>query len=219
MIELCIIIVHFNTPELLIKCLYSLKEIDIENYKVVIVDNCSNNTDFQAFKKMFPTYHFILLEKNFGFSYANNCAIRLFDAHNYLLLNPDTELIDNRISKVLLRLEMNDVGILGCNLLNPDYTNQPSTGSFPNNFSLFINFSGLKYFKNTWVFKQMRPLLYLIDKKKFERQNPVFNKEKFVDVVWGAFFLVKKDVFDKIGLLDEEFSWEVKKVSFVIELS
>ena len=205
MIDLCIIIVHFNTPELLNKCLLSLKEIDVENYKVVIVDNNSYDTDLQVFKKLFPTYHFILLERNYGFSYANNYAIRLFNARNYLLLNPDTELIDKRLSKVLLRLEMNDVGILGCNLLNPDYTNQPSTCSFPNNFSLFINFSGIKYFKNTWFFKQIRPLFYLIDKSRFERQSPIFNKEKFVDVVWGAFFLVKKDVFDKIGLLDEEF--------------
>lgn len=187
------------------RCLSSISSIDIKNYKVVIVDNNSNNTDFDNLKSKFPQYHFIQLARNYGFAYANNYAIRMYNAEYYLLLNPDTEFIDSNLSKVINRISKEDVGILGCRLLNPDYTFQPSTGSFPSNINLFINFSGLKYFKNNFFFKIIGKLLFLIDKKQFERQNNDYFTERYVDVVWGAFFLVKKEVFDRIGLLDENF--------------
>lgn len=205
--KLAIIIVHYNTPYFLDECLNSLLEQSLDvKHQIIVIDNKSKGLDIDCLSKKYPEVVFKILNQNYGFSKANNIGIKLIDADFYLLLNPDTKFINKKIGNVIERLERErELGIIGCKLLNPDGTNQNSIGTFPRLFRIFANFSGLNYIAHTnnieKIIRKLQPIL----SKSFIRFDSDFNNERYVEMVWGAFFLIKKEVFDKVGLLDEEF--------------
>ena len=99
---LSIVIVHYNTPVELIKCLRSVTQYlgDI-NFEVIVVDNCSVDRTIENFKKEFPWVGFYFMKENLGYAKANNFAVNKSTGDFILLLNPDTELIEDCISPML----------------------------------------------------------------------------------------------------------------------
>lgn len=210
-IDLSIIIVSWNVKDLLKMCLDSIyKNSQNINFKIFVIDNASSDNTIQMIKEEFPLVYLIENQKNLGFAKANNEVIRFIlsdperpraclDNHYVLLLNPDTELVDNSLEKMISFMDAHpNCGILGPKLLNPDLTLQRSCRKFPGLLDqLFIQFKFYNFFpeKIKWVREY-----YMLD---FDHL-----KIREVDQVMGSAMLIRKEVFDKIGLFDEKF-WSV----------
>lgn len=203
--KLSIIIVNFNTKDLLRDCLNSiihsipclagrqaLNHPLSSNYEVIVVDNASSDESVKMLKKEFPQVKLIKNKRNLGFSKANNQGINKARGEYILLLNSDTEIVNNALKELVDFAESkNDLGMAGPKLLNPDGRPQPSTAPF---YTLPVAF------------------LSLFGGDRFLRRSPV--KTTPVDWVSGACFLIKKAIIDKIGLLDEKFFMYAEEMEY-----
>jgi len=156
---------------------------------VIVVDNDSSDDSVEAIEKEFPKVKLIKNEKNVGFARANNQAIKESKGKYVLLLNPDTIILNQAIEKMVSFMEKNKkIGILGPKIVNKDNSIQVSCYRFDSISTLFST--------NIFFNKLGRGYTY----KNFD-----FNYIKKVDVVSGACFLIRKEVIENIGLLDEDF--------------
>lgn len=215
MIDLSVVIVSYNTKELLRECLSSLYN-SLESVKitlqseVIVVDNASRDGSIKAVKEQFPNVIIIQNLKNFGFGSANNQGINKSKGRFILLLNSDTKLYENTIENALLEIKTrDDVGVLGCKLLNPDNTIQQSCGYTPNMLRVF-----------TWMFFIDRlPIVDLIISPYHLRNPSFYNNQREVDWVTGAFFLIRKQAINRcLELFDPKVFMYVEEVEFCYRL-
>ena len=194
--KLSIIIVNYNAGRTLGTCLSSIaRETKDISYEVILVDNCSTDGSVEVVEKDFPDVKLIRNSENRGFAAANNIAVRNSAGEFILLLNPDTEILDGAIQKTVAFMESNPrVGVAGCKLLYPDRTLQPSVRPFPSVSGAFL---------------EATFLYLLIPSKKVVRRRGIPNfdssREAEVDWVIGAYFMMRRSVVERIGLLDEQF--------------
>ena len=195
--RLSIIIVNFNVKYFLEQCLISVKTSSKKiKTEVFIVDNNSTDGSCKMIKDKFPDFHLIRNKKNLGFSKANNQAIKKASGKYILLLNPDTILEEDTLIKCLNFMKKNDdAGSLGVKMIDGNGKFLPeSKRSFPKPMIAFYKIFGLsRLFPNSKIFGKYH--LSFLDKNKIHE----------VDVLSGAFLLIKHAVFKKIGLLDEQF--------------
>ncbi|MBT3384591.1 MAG: glycosyltransferase [Prolixibacteraceae bacterium] len=195
--ELSVIIVNYNVKHFLEQCLHSvLKASKNISAEIFVVDNNSVDGSTQLILEKFPGINFIENKENVGFSKANNQAARIAQGKYILLLNPDTVVEENTFSKVISFMEKHpDAGGLGVKMID-------GTGNF-----LPESKRGLP---TPWVaFYKMSGISRLFPKsKKFGKYHLSYlneNKIHEVDVLAGAFMLLRKSALDKVGLLDETF--------------
>ena len=194
--DLSIVIVSWKVKKLLEECLNSIfnqtKEI---TYEVWVVDNFSQDGTVEMVKEKFPQVHLIANPKNLGFAKANNQAIRLAKGKFILLLNPDTKILDNALEKIVHFMEENpNCGVVGGKLLNPDGSLQPSVRRFPR----FLD-QALILLKIHHFLPNLPPL------RAYLAKNFDYDKKQEVDQIMGAFFLIRREVIEEVGLLDENF--------------
>lgn len=185
---LSVIIVNFNTQDLLKNCLTSIYQyIDILEDEVIVVDNASQDDSVEMVKKKFPAVKLIINQKNLGFAKANNQALRQAQGEYCLLLNSDTQVKSGALEK-LVRFANDhlEVGVVGAKLLNPDGSIQPSVYHFP---------SIWRAIKEYW----------LGQKGIYEKYAPAVSGAVEVEAVVGAAILIPKRVFDQVGLLNEQY--------------
>ncbi len=132
--DLSVVIVSFNTRDLLAVCLdhliASLPEFDTQ---VIVVDNGSSDGSPDLVRECYPSVNLIESHQNLGFAGANNRGIRAADAPFVLLLNSDAFINSDAISSALRVLaNQPDVGMVGVKILNPDGSVQANDGKFPN---------------------------------------------------------------------------------------
>ena len=135
MIDVSIIIVNYNTKELLKSCINSIyaqtKEV---TYEIIISDNGSKDGSIEMLKETFPEVKLIENNKNLGFGTANNRALEIAQGKYIFYLNSDTILLNNAIKLFFDYFNLNDdgnLGAIGAMLLNPDNTFTYSGGAFP----------------------------------------------------------------------------------------
>jgi N-acetylglucosaminyl-diphospho-decaprenol L-rhamnosyltransferase len=191
--KLSVIIVNYNVTQLLRNCLLSIqkyiKEVDSE---VIVIDNASTDSSWSDLIPEFPNVRFISSEINGGFSKANNQAIQTAIGEYVLLLNPDTEL-EGFYMKDLLDFadSCSDFGCLGVRMHDAEGNFLPeSKRSVPDMFNSFE-----KLFTN---FKKN-------NSKSYYRNDLEEEAVAEVDVLTGAFLLAKKEVYQRIGGLDEAY--------------
>jgi len=189
--DLSIIIVNWNTKDLLLHCLDSLyqgaKGIEKE---IFVVDNSSSDGSGTAVREIFPGVRLIENRVNMGFAKANNQAVSLSSGEYLLLLNPDTQVKDEAISKMLSFMKAYaKAGLVGAQLLNADGSKQNSIANFPSLATELFNKSVLR-----WLFPDKFP------GKETDYAGPVE-----VDSVIGACMLVRREAVEQVGLLDEEY--------------
>ncbi len=196
-LKLSIIIVNYNVKYFLEQCLYSVrnacKNLSVE---VFVVDNNSVDGSIALVKEKFPEVTLIANKSNTGFAVANNQAIRLAKGQYVLLLNPDTVVQEDTFDKCLSFMDEHlDAGGLGIKMVDGKGNFLPeSKRGLPTPAVAFYKIFGLaKLFPNSKKFGQYH-LTYLNK-----------NQNHSVDVLSGAFMLMRKNVLDKIGLLDETF--------------
>ncbi len=195
--DVSIIIVNYNVKYFLSQCLKSLesarKAMSIE---IFVVDNHSSDDSIEYLKPLFPYVHFIENKENTGFSRANNQAIKLAKGKYILLLNPDTIVGENTLQNVCLYMdEHSKTGGVGVKMINGKGLFLPeSKRGFPSPWNSFCKMFGLsRLFPYSGIFAKYH--VKYLDKEKIHQ----------VEVLAGAFMMMRKETLDKIGLLDEDF--------------
>ncbi len=191
MVDLSIIIVNWNTKELLLPCVRSACEsAQGISREVIIVDNGSRDGSGNEVKKTFSFIHLVENEKNLGFAKAVNQGLQKASGRYVLLLNPDTQVKEKAIEELVSFMETHSrAGISGVQLLNSDGSKQNSIANFPSLGTELLNKSLLR-----WLFP-----------KKFPGKEKDYPEPIEVDSVIGACMMVRRDALDQVGLLDEDY--------------
>jgi N-acetylglucosaminyl-diphospho-decaprenol L-rhamnosyltransferase len=196
-LDLSVVIVSWNTNDLLRGCLTSLYHSEGDfSFETVVVDNCSSDGSADMVREEFPQVRLIESEINGGYAYANNQGLRCFQARYYLLLNPDTVLPPDALHRMLEFLDSRpEVGIAGPKLVMADgELDMACRRSFPTPENSFYKLFGLsRLFPNSERFGRYN-LTYLDPDQVAE-----------VDSVVGAFMMVRREVVEEVGCLDEQY--------------
>ncbi len=195
--ELSIIIVNYNVKHFLEQCLHSVykasKKVECE---VFVVDNNSVDGSVELIREKFPHAKLIANNKNVGFSRANNQAIKEANGKYILLLNPDTVVEEDTFEKTVAFMDTHaDAGGLGVKMIDGKGNFLPeSKRGLPTPWVAFYKMFGLsRIFPRSTKFGKYH-LFYLDENHLHE-----------VDVLAGAFMLLRREALDKVGLLDETF--------------
>ncbi|HOY37884.1 MAG: glycosyltransferase [Bacteroidales bacterium] len=195
--KLSVIIVNYNVKHFLEQCLHSVfSAIGSIDAEVTVVDNNSVDGSCALVKDKFPTVKLITNKKNYGFSYANNQAIKQAQGEYILLLNPDTVVQENTFTAVIGFMDSHsDAGGLGVKMIDGKGRFLPeSKRGLPTPAVAFYKIFGLsKLFPKSERFGRYH--LSNLDKEKIHK----------VDVLSGAFMLLRHSVLKTIGLLDEDY--------------
>jgi GT2 family glycosyltransferase len=195
--KLSIVIVNYNVRYFLEQCLYSVRRaIEGMDAEIFVVDNNSVDGSVKMVREKFPEAIVIDNKENLGFSKANNQAIRKSKGEYVLLLNPDTVVEDDTFLKVVAFMDEHpDAGGLGVKMIDGKGNFLPeSKRGLPTPSVAFYKIFGLsKFFPKSTIFGKYH-LGYLDNDKVNE-----------VEILSGAFMLLRKSVLDKTGLLDESF--------------
>ena len=195
--DISVIIVNYNVREFLSNALTSLgKSLEGFQSEIFVVDNASDDGSLEVIAKNFPHVHLIANTSNRGFAKANNQALVHTQGKYLLLINPDTLVQENTVRALVTFFETHeDAGMAGCKILNPDGTLQLACRrSFPTPWIAFTKTFGLSaLFPQSKLFAQYN-LTYLDPEGTYE-----------VDAISGSFMMVRREVYEKIGGLDETF--------------
>ena len=211
MMDLTIALVSYNTRNLLKNCLDSVygKTAGLE-FEVIVVDNASADGTLEMLEREFPQVRIIGNRQNLGFARANNQAIEQSKGRYLLLLNPDTLFKSGSLHKVITFMDdHSEVGALGCKILHPDGTIQPSNDNFPGLFTeLFRVVQLRRLVRNPKMRARIgREWGKILGRTLGGYLRLYWDTERIREVDWvtGAFFLVRKETMQDIGLLDEDF--------------
>jgi GT2 family glycosyltransferase len=195
--KLSIVIVNYNVRYFLEQCLHSVrKAISGLDAEVFVVDNNSVDGSVEMLDEKFPEIITIANKENLGFSSANNQAIRLAKGEYVLLLNPDTVVEDDTFHKILEFMDSHpEAGGLGVKMVDGKGKFLPeSKRGLPTPAVAFYKIFGLsRLFPKSRIFGKYH--LGFLDNEKTHQ----------VEILSGAFMLLRKSVLDKTGLLDETF--------------
>lgn len=188
------------------------------NFEIIVLDNASTERDAGEFKNRFPNIHLIQSETNLGFAKGNNLAIQSCKGEVLLLLNSDTELLENSISICYNDLiKEKETGVITCQLISSGNSTQHNCQSFPS------------YWK--YLFEKSR-LHKLVSKKTKSTylQGHYWNYTEagYPDWVWGTFFMFKKKVLEALPLQqlyddyfmyveDMKWCWDIRKAGYSIK--
>jgi GT2 family glycosyltransferase len=206
--QLAVVLLNFRTPDLVVQCLESLVgQVDPSLARVVVVDNHSEDGSAEAIRASIKANHWLdrvhLLEsgRNGGFSAGNNFGIRRIQAEHYLLLNSDTFLREGALSELIKAAHQHpEVSMFSPRLEWPDATPQKSVFTFHSPPSELIHSA------NTGI----------VD-RAFSRFIVAREVAKLpTKCEWTSFacVLVRRSLFDKIGLLDEGYFMYFEDVDF-----
>jgi len=194
--ELSIICVNWNSVDCLRECIATVKEYTTGiDYEIIVVDNASPQGGVEALEREFPWIKLIKSDKNLGFAGANNVGCRASEGEYLLLLNPDTKLIAPSINIMLEHMRgLPDAGIVGCKLLNSDHSVQLSSiQRFPTILNQAID---AEYLRLRWPHCPLWAIAPLFsDKVNVLR----------VDVIPGACMLLRRTVFEEVGMYSEDY--------------
>lgn len=208
MIDLAIIIINYKTPHLTGNVLQSLSgELDITTMKVVIVDNNSRDDSLEILEEWISYNHadswvrLIASDINTGFSKGNNIGIQSVKAKNYLLLNSDTIVRPGAVHLLLETAENHhEAGLISPRLEWEDGTPQESCFRFHTPVSELINSASTGVVTKAF--------------SKYVVAHPVKNEPDYYQWTSFACVLIKSEVIEQIGLLDDEFFMYFEDVEF-----
>jgi len=203
-LDLSIVIVSYNGREHLRRCLESLAAHPpgVER-EVIVVDNDSRDGSAPMVASEFPDVRLLRMPRNLGFAAGANRGAREASGEAVVLLNPDSEIETDPFAPMLTYLrEHEDAGIVAPRLLNPDRSLQLSCRSFPT-FSVAL-------------FNRYSLLTRLFPRNRYSKQYLLsdWQHDSTCDVDWvsGACLMVRRSLFEQIGLLDEGYFMYIEDV-------
>ncbi|MBZ0179707.1 MAG: glycosyltransferase family 2 protein [Melioribacteraceae bacterium] len=196
-IQLSVIIVSYNSFNILKRCLKSLYEFTSGiSFEVIIVDNASSEGDISKIIVDFSNIRVIKNEYNIGFAAANNKGLNIAEGKYILFLNNDVIFKENTLQKILLFLESSNDSrmLIGCRLLNDDGSIQISIDRFDSIWNtLTTSFFLYTFFPKSKVFN------------RYYENFSELKDPKSVHIIKGAFILSNKKFIDDLGGFDERF--------------
>jgi N-acetylglucosaminyl-diphospho-decaprenol L-rhamnosyltransferase len=192
--DLSIVIVSWNVRALLADCLESIRTGDGLSVEVIVVDSDSGDGTPDMVRDRFPAVQLVEPGSNVGFTKGNNIGIQASQGRFVLLLNPDTRVLGGALEKMVGYMDDHEKdGALGPQLLNDDMTVQSSRRRFPTLKTAF--------FESTWL-QPYAPRKVLDDYYMRDHQDDRISP---VDWVQGAALLVRREVIEQVGPMDEGF--------------
>lgn len=191
-----IVIVNWNTRDLLEQCLSSILTFSpAEPIEIIVVDNASSDQSAEMVEQRFPSLKLIRTERNLGYAAGNNLGIRASSGDLVLTLNPDTRFFDDSLSRAAAELRnLPTCDVLAIKLLNEDGTHQRSVRGFPTPANICFEICGLG------ALFPMSKLFGAYRQSWFD-----YTKSQAAEQPMGTFLLFRKEMLDKTGLFDEQF--------------
>jgi GT2 family glycosyltransferase len=186
--KISIVIVSYNVCRLLDECLQSVQRaLESIEGEVFVVDNASVDKTVETLRPRYPWVHFIANDENLGFARANNCAIRRSDSDYVLLLNPDTVVRDDTLHQCLLFMDAHpEAGGAGVRMLNREGRPAPeSRRAIPTPWVSLLKMLGFT--------------------SRYYMSHLPWDEPCQIEVISGAFCLLRRKALDAVGLLDEDF--------------
>ncbi|TSA11181.1 MAG: glycosyltransferase family 2 protein [Deltaproteobacteria bacterium] len=202
--DISIIIVNWNTKDLLRNCLNSIYQtVQNISFEIIVVDNASHDGSVAMLREEFPQVTIIENTTNLGFGAANNQAISIMKGRYALLLNTDTILTKDAVYELFSFMEAHPDAATACGqLLNADGSKQNSIASFPTLWTLFLNTSLLEY---------LLPKSY--PSKRYDYKWPIE-----VDSGIGACLMVRKQAIDEVGMFDERYFFFFEETDWALQM-
>ena len=191
--DLAIVIVNWNSAKYLFECLPSFSGgAGTLKADVILVDNASTTDDLDRLAAAFPFVRLVRNETNIGFARANNLGFRMSDAPYLLFLNPDTRVEEGALCRMFEVMQTHqDAGVVGCRLLNSDLTVQTScVQRYPTIMNQVLGMELLFRWFPEWSLWGWPKCA----------EDPVP-----VEVISGACMLVRRDVFERVGMFSEDY--------------
>lgn len=208
MTDLSIVVVSYNTKEMTVACLKSIfEQTNGLSFEVVVLDNDSKDDSAQEIAREFPQVKLLALKENLGFAGGNNLAAEEASGEYLLLINPDTIVLNGAIQKLVRFAEENPAaGIWGGRTLFADKTLNPaSCWRKPELWEIFCrSFMLTSFFPNSWVFNTG-------SYGGWDRSTA-----RRVDIVSGCFFLLKRELWEKLGGFSPEFFMYGEEADFCL---
>lgn len=196
-LELSVIIVNYNVKHFLEQCLHSVRQALLKTSgEVIVIDNCSTDNSLSYLQPLFPEVRFVANKENLGFARACNQGLQMSTGRFVLFLNPDTIVPEDSFTTAIRFMDEHpEAGALGSKMLDGSGAFlKESKRAFPSPLtSLFKLFGLSKLFPRSAHFSRYH--LGHLDE----------NKHNEVDVLAGAYMLVRKEVLDETGGFDERF--------------
>jgi hypothetical protein len=185
--SMSVIIVSWNTADLLEKCLRSLERHEPPPGEILVVDNASSDGSADGVRRQFPRVTLLPQSVNLGYVRANNLALPATQGRYLLLLNPDTEVLPGALESLATFLEGHPrAGIAGPPLWNPDGSHQPSVQLAPTLRTEFLRHT----------------MLHRVVPNR-ERREGVRRDTRPVEAITGAALCIRRECWEGIGPLDE----------------
>lgn len=187
------VIVSYNVKDLLKACVDSIFKLTrgVE-YEIIVVDNASTDGSVEMLKKL-KGIKLLLAKENLGFTKGNNLGIKEAKGKYALLLNPDTEFLENSLKTMFDWMESHqDVAVSSCQLVDFEYKVLPTGGYFPTLSKVFF-----------WAFfLDDLPVISTVV-NSYHPKKGKYDREFYPDWVTGSFFFIRRVAMDKVGLFDE----------------
>ncbi|WP_373085132.1 glycosyltransferase family 2 protein [Sneathiella sp.] len=196
--KLTIIVISYNTRAMTLKCIETVfAETRDTSFELIILDNASTDGSAEALMDRYSDKATVICSaENLGFAAANNVVAKQASGEFLLLLNPDTEVLDGAIDKLVAFSESRpEARIWGGGTVFPDKRLNPaSSWGRMTYWSLISTLSGLSsVFKNTSIFN-------VEGMGGWDRQG-----DKYVDIITGCFLLIQKNFWEELGGFDKDF--------------
>ena len=220
-INISIIIVNYNTRDLLLDCIASIGSRAAQ--EIIVVDNASTDDSVPGLRSAFPDVKVIENSQNLGFAKANNQGIKKARGKYILLLNSDTVVKAGALEQMVAFLAgHSDVGGVTCRLLNADGTIQACVSKQPGPMLLFFRLSGLsRLFRSDQARKFLgRWLGFALGRTTRGYLLPYSATEQplAVENISGACLLLRREAIEQVGLLDENFFMYLEDMDYCLRL-
>ena len=186
--KVSIVIVSYNVRQLLVQCIDSVrKALAGLDGEIVVVDNCSKDDTQVYLETNYPDVRLLANQENVGFARANNQAIRQSDSYYVLLLNPDTLVNENTIRETIAFMDAHpEAGGAGVRMLTREGTPAPeSRRAIPTPWVAMLKMLGFT--------------------RRYYMSNLPWDEPCRIEVVSGAYFMLRRKAIEQVGLLDEDF--------------
>ncbi|MFQ5862621.1 MAG: glycosyltransferase family 2 protein [Candidatus Brocadiales bacterium] len=189
--ELSVVIVNWNTRDLLEDCLASLyKTVRNLSFDVYVVDNGSTDGSVETLREKFPEVRLTRNKENRGFTMANNQALRGIQTPYVFLLNTDTVLLEGTVEGMVSFLNTHpDVAIVAPQFINRDGSKQNTFDNFPSLTTELLN----------------KSLLRICFPGRYPSKRVDYKEPLEVESVLFAGVILRQDVFRQVGFFDEDY--------------
>lgn len=196
--QLSVIILNYNVRYFLEQCVLSVQKA-LENIdgEIIVIDNNSSDDSCAMMKELFPNVKLIENKENLGFPKGNNVGVAQAKGEFICILNPDTVVAEDTFTKILnfvtlsaVEVPNSEIGIIGCKLIDGTGNFLPeSKRGIPTPWVAFTKIFGLYKVSNLFG--------------KYYAQHLTENQSGKVDILVGAFMVMKRELYNEIGGFDE----------------